>query len=117
MMTPLLIYTDTGRIPVRTSLCCEMSLLWDVKSLHIIRSMSSMLFQVTFSMTLGGSRHVGQLKVCTPPAPLSRPCLMLSFIFLIGETGVGCHTGWLSHCQYLIRWMAVPCVDLHVTCA
>ena len=35
----------------------------------------------------------------------------------IGETGVGCHTGWLSHCQYLIRWMAVPCGDLHVTCA
>ena len=21
----------------------------------------------------------------------------------VGETGVGCHTGWLSHCQYLIR--------------
>ena len=35
----------------------------------------------------------------------------------VGETGVGCHTGWLSHCQYLIRWMAVPCEDLHVTCA
>ena len=35
----------------------------------------------------------------------------------VGETGVGCHTGWLSHCQYLIRWMAVPCGDLHVTCA
>ena len=35
----------------------------------------------------------------------------------VGETGVGCHMGWLSHCQYLIRWMAVPCVDLHVTCA
>ena len=35
----------------------------------------------------------------------------------IGETGAGCHTGWLSHCQYLIRWMAVPCGDLHVTCA
>ena len=36
---------------------------------------------------------------------------------MVGETGVGCHTGWLSHCQYLIRWMAVPCGDLHVTCA
>ena len=36
---------------------------------------------------------------------------------VVGETGVGCHTGWLSHCQYLIRWMAVPCGDLHVTCA
>ena len=35
----------------------------------------------------------------------------------VGETGVGCHTGWLSHCQYLIRWVAVPCRDLHVTCA
>ena len=35
----------------------------------------------------------------------------------VGETGVGCHTGWLSHCQYLIRWMAVPCGDLQVTCA
>ena len=35
----------------------------------------------------------------------------------VGETGVGCHTGWLSHCQYLIRWMAAPCGDLHVTCA
>ena len=35
----------------------------------------------------------------------------------VGETGVGCHTGWLSHCQYRIRWMAVPCGDLHVTCA
>ena len=35
----------------------------------------------------------------------------------VGETGVGCHTGWLSHCQYLIRWMAVPCGGLHVTCA
>ena len=35
----------------------------------------------------------------------------------VGETGVGCHTGWLSHCQYLIRWKAVPCGDLHVTCA
>ena len=36
---------------------------------------------------------------------------------LVGGTGAGCHTGWLSHCQYLIRWMAVPCGDLHVTCA
>ena len=35
----------------------------------------------------------------------------------IGETGVGCHTGWLSHCEYRIRWIAVPCGDLHVTCA
>ena len=35
----------------------------------------------------------------------------------VGETGVGCHTGWLSHCQYRIRWMTVPCGDLHVTCA
>ena len=35
----------------------------------------------------------------------------------VGETGDGCHTGWLSHWQYLIRWMAVPCGDLHVTCA
>ena len=30
---------------------------------------------------------------------------------------VGCHTGWLSHCQYLVRWMAVPCGDLQVACA
>ena len=44
--------------------------------------------------------------------------LALAFLrLLIGETGVGCHTGWLSHCQYLIRWMAEPCGDLHVTCA
>ena len=35
----------------------------------------------------------------------------------IGETGVGCHTGWLSHCQYLIRWRAVPCGDIHASCA
>ena len=40
----------------------------------------------------------------------------LSDLTFVGETGVGCHTGWLSHCQYLIRWMAVPCGDLHVTC-
>ena len=39
------------------------------------------------------------------------------FTSLVGETGVGCHTGWLSHCQYLIHWMSVPCGDLHVTCA
>ena len=38
-------------------------------------------------------------------------------VWSVGETGVGCHTGWLSHCQYLIRWMTVPCGDLHVTCA
>ena len=36
---------------------------------------------------------------------------------IVGETGVGCHTGRLSHCQYLIRWMALPCGDVHVTCA
>ena len=39
------------------------------------------------------------------------------YVMIVGETGVGCHTGWLSHCQYLIRWMAVPCGGLHVTCA
>ena len=39
-----------------------------------------------------------------------------NLLTILGETGVGCHTGWLSHCQYLIHWMSVPCGDLHVTC-
>ena len=43
--------------------------------------------------------------------------LRFAIAMRVGETGVGCHTGWLSHCQYLIRWIAVPCGDLHVTCA
>ena len=38
-----------------------------------------------------------------------------NMVSYVGETGVGCHTGWLSHCQYLIRRMAVPCGDLHIT--
>ena len=50
-------------------------------------------------------------------AIVSCNCEVIQTRRLVGETGVGCHTGWLSHCQYLIRWMAVPCVDLHVTCA
>ena len=48
---------------------------------------------------------------------LSTMCQLVVCRGQVGETGVGCHTGWLSHCQYLIRWMAVPCGDLHVTCA
>ena len=60
-------------------------------------------------------KHIIILKIISRPLYLAKHTV--GFVLGLGETGVGCHTGWLSHCQYLIRWMAVPCGDLHVTCA
>ena len=79
MMTPLLISTGTGSLPVRTSLCCEMSSLWKAMPSHI-RSMSCTLFQITVSMNFCGGRRVGFRRVHTMLAPLSRPCLVLSVV-------------------------------------
>ena len=62
--------------------------------------------------------------LCVQVSACDFTCSVVRMVFVrvhrtvwVGETGVGCHTGWLSHCQYLIRWMAVSCGDLHVTYA
>ena len=68
-----------GSLPVRTSLCCEMSSLWKAMSSHI-RSMSCTLFRVTVGMIFCGGRRVVFGRVHTLLAPLSRPCLVLSFV-------------------------------------
>ena len=45
-----------------------------------IRSMSCTLFRVTVSMTFCEGRRVVFRRVYTLHAPLSRPCLVLSFV-------------------------------------
>ena len=79
MMTSLLISTGTGSLPVRTSLCCEISSLWKAMPSHI-RSTSYTLFRETVSMNFCGDRRVGFRRVHILLAPLSRPCLVLSFV-------------------------------------
>ena len=81
MMTPLLISTGTGSLPVRTSLClcCEEYSMWKAMSSHI-RWMSCTLFRVTVSMTFCGGRRVVFRRVYTLLASLFRPCLVLPFV-------------------------------------
>ena len=63
---------------MRTILCCEKSLFWDVKSSHIYYKVHELhLVLVIVSVTLGG-RHVMQLRVFTLLAPV--PYAVLHFL-------------------------------------